>query len=356
MMLGLESRGLPTVGAFHVMPPRLAAPIADVDDFGKVLGLSAIIAAVIMAQSAATSRSFPGLPGEAADIDRDFLGLGLGSMLSGLFGAFPVNASPPRTAIVAEAGAETQIAGLTAAVAVALVAAFGESFLSHTPEAALAAILFYIAGRIFRAGAMRDIAARSRPEFILLLATLFLVVLVPVQTGVALAIILSLIHGLWTTTQTDLHTFRRLPGKTVWWPETADFDGERLAGVAVVGFQAPLSFLNADRFQRQLSEAAEEPGLKLLVLEAGAVDSLDYTAARGLASVMEACRRKRVDFAVARLESVRAQAAFASYGLFDALDGPHVHGRGRFFHSVDEAIKALAPDAQIVPSPARTSA
>jgi MFS superfamily sulfate permease-like transporter len=356
MMLGLESQGLPTVGAFHVMPPRLAAPIADVDDFGKVLGLSAIIAAVVMAQSAATSRSFPGLPGEAADIDRDFLGLGLGSMLSGLFGAFPVNASPPRTAIVAEAGAETQIAGLTAAVAVALVAAFGESFLSHTPEAALAAILFYIAGRIFRAGAMRDIAARSRPEFILLLATLFLVVLVPVQTGVALAIILSLIHGLWTTTQTDLHTFRRLPGKTVWWPETADFDGEKLAGVAVVGFQAPLSFLNADRFQRQLSAAADEPGLKLLVLEAGAVDSLDYTAAQGLASVMEACRRKRVDFAVARLESVRAQAAFASYGLFDALDGPHVHGRGRFFHSVDEAIKALAPDAQIVPSPARTSA
>jgi MFS superfamily sulfate permease-like transporter len=352
---GLEGRGLPTIGAFHVTPPALAVPIVDFDNFGKVLGLSAIIAAVIMVQSAATSRSFPGLPGEAPDIDRDFLGLGLGSVLSGLFGAFPVNASPPRTAIVAEAGGETQIAGLAAAVAVGLVAAFGESFLSHTPEAALAAILLFVAGRIFRVRVMRDVAARSRAEFLLLLATLLLVVLAPVETGVALAIILSLIHGLWTTTQTDLHRFQRLPGKTIWWPETADFDGERLAGVAVVGFQAPLSFLNADRFQRQLRAAADEPGLKLLVLEAGAVDSVDYTAAQGLASVMAACRSKRVDFAVARLESVRAQAAFATYGLFDALDGPHVPGRGRFFHSVDEAIKALAPDAQIIPAPARTS-
>ncbi|MDI9848952.1 SulP family inorganic anion transporter [Rhodoblastus sp. 17X3] len=352
MMLGLEGQGLPTVGAFHVTPPRLAAPIANVNDFGKVLGLSAIIAAVVMAQSAATSRSFPGFPGEAADIDRDFLGLGLGSMLSGLFGAFPVNASPPRTAIVAEAGAETQIAGVTAAVAVALVAAFGESFLSHTPEAALAAILFYIAGRIFRLGAMRDIAARSRPEFILLLATLLLVVLVPVQTGVALAIILSLIHGLWTTTQTDLHIFERFPGKTIWWPENDDFDGETLAGVKVVGFQAPLSFLNADRFRRELVAAAGEPGLKLLILEASAIDSIDYTAAQGLAAAIGACRHKGVDFAIARLESVRAQAAFACYGLFDALGAPGVDGRKRLFRSVDEATSQLAGDARAISTPA----
>ncbi len=298
-----------------------------------------------MVQSAATSRSFPGLPGEAPDIDRDFLGLGLGSILSGLFGAFPVNASPPRTAIVAEAGGETQIAGLAAAAAVAFVAIFGEPFLSHTPEAALAAILLYIAGRIFRVAAMRDVAARSRPEFLLLLATLLLVVLVPVQTGVALAIILSLIHGLWTTTQTDLRVFERLPGKTIWWPENDDFDGEKLAGVKVVGFQAPLSFLNADRFQRELAAAADEPGLKLLVLEASAIDAIDYTAAQSLASAIRACRHRGVDFAVARLESVRAQTAFACYGLFDALGAPGVDGRERLFHSVDEATRQLAAGA-----------
>ena len=107
VMLGLESKGLPTVGAFQVTPPHFGAPIVDPDDFSKVLGLAGIIAVVVMVQSAATSRSFPGLPGEAPDIDRDFFGLGLGSILSGLFGAFPVNASPPRTAIVAEAGGET---------------------------------------------------------------------------------------------------------------------------------------------------------------------------------------------------------------------------------------------------------
>jgi sulfate permease, SulP family len=348
MFFGLEGKGLRTVGAFSVTPPHLALPNVNPDDIGKVLGLSAIIAVVVMAQSAATSRSFPGLPGEMPDINRDFIGLGAGSLLSGLFGAFPVNASPPRTAIVAESGGETQIAGLAAATAIALVAGFGEPFLRHTPEAALAAILFYVAGRIFRVGVMRDIARRSRPEFLLMLATLVAVVLTPVETGVALAIILSLIHGLWSTTQSDLRVFERLPGKTVWWPEDPDFRGERLTGVKVVGFQAPLSFLNSDRFQRQLVKAAEEPGLKLLVLEASAIDAIDYTAATGLSAAIGLCREKGVDFAVARLESLRAQTAFARYGVVDALGGNERDVRSRFFHSVDEATRTLAPGAPVI--------
>ena len=192
LFLGLESQGLPVIGAFDVAPPHPAIPLIDPEDFVKVFGLAVIITLVVMVQSAATSRSFPGLPGEAPDINRDFIGIGLGGLLSGLFGGFPVNASPPRSALVAESGGRSQLAGLAAAAAIVMVAAFGEGFLKHTPEAALAAILFFVAGRIFRIGDMRDIAARSRPEFILVLVTLLAVVFLPVQTGVALAIMLSL--------------------------------------------------------------------------------------------------------------------------------------------------------------------
>jgi hypothetical protein len=39
---------------------------------------------------------------------------------------------------------------------------------------------------------------------------------------------------------------------------------------------------------------------------------------------------------MARLESVRAQAAFERFRLFDALSKDHI------FHSVDEAVRSLA--------------
>jgi MFS superfamily sulfate permease-like transporter len=351
LALGLESSGLPVVGAFEVAAPHLVAPVVSAEDFVKVLGLAAIITLVVMVQSAATSRSFPGLPGEAPDIDRDFMGVGAGSVLAGLIGGFPVDASPPSTAIVVENGGRSQIASLSAAAAVALVAALGEGFLRHTPQAAMAAILFYVAGRIVRVADMRDIFARSRPEFLLVVVTLLAVVLLPVQTGVALAIMLSLIHGVWTTTQTDLQLFERLPGETVWWPQHPGKPREQLEGVKVVGFQAPLSFLNADRFQRALEEAAQAPGLKLIVLEASSIDAIDYTAAKALAGAIRACHDKGVDFAIARLESVRARSAFRAYGLRDALARRGVDGKERVFHSVAEATRELAPDAKAVRTP-----
>jgi MFS superfamily sulfate permease-like transporter len=349
---GLEAKGLPVIGPFEVALPHFSLPLVGVEDFFKVLGLAAIVSLVVMVQSAATSRSFPGLPGETPNIDRDFLGLGAGSLIAGLFGAFPADASPPNTAIVKQNGGRTQIAGLTAAAAMVLVAAFGEAFLKHTPEAALAAILFYIAGQIFRVGDMRDIASRSRPEFALVLVTILAVVFLPVQTGVALAIMLSLLHGLWTTTQTDLQLFERLPGETVWWPENPAMDGEVLQGVAVVGFQAPLSFVNADRFQRELTQVASTPELKLIVLEGSSIDAIDYTAARALTASIEACHAKGVDFAIARLESVRATAALSAYGVLDALAGGAAAGADRLFHSVDAATRRLAPQGQIVGVPA----
>jgi MFS superfamily sulfate permease-like transporter len=351
LYLGLEAKGLPVIGPFEVALPHLALPLVGAEDFFKVLGLAAIISLVVMVQSAATARSFPGLPGEAPNIDRDFLGLGAGSLLAGLFGAFPANASPPNTAIVVRNGGRTQIAGLTAAAAMVLVAAFGEAFLKHTPEAALAAILFFIAGQIFRVGDMRDIASRSRPEFTLVLVTILAVVFLPVQTGVALAIMLSLLHGLWTSTQTDLQVFERLPGETVWWPENPAMDGEVLQGVTVVGFQAPLSFVNVDRFRRELMRAASKPDLKLIVLEASSIDAIDYTAGRALTSSIEACHAKGVDFAIARLESVRAMAALGAYGVLDALGGGAAAGANRLFHSVDAATRCLAPNAPIAANP-----
>jgi MFS superfamily sulfate permease-like transporter len=342
-LLQTDPAALPVIGDFPVEWPHLAAPHADAGQFFRLVGLAAIVTLVVMVQSAATSRAYPGPSGGEADIDRDFIGLGAAGVLAGLFGAFPVNASPPRTAMIAASGGASQLAGLAAALAVALAAAFGEGVLRHAPEASLAAILLFVAGRIFRLGDMRDIYRRSRPEFWLMAVTAAAVVLLPVQTGVALAIMLSLIHGMWSSTQTDLQVFERIPGETVWWPRHAAPAGETLPGVAVVGFQAPLSFLNAERFRRQLRQVADQPDVRLIVLEASAIDSIDYTAARALAAVIGECHAKNRDFAIARLESLRACAALQASGAMEALARPGAPGAPRVFHSVDEALRRVAP-------------
>ena len=107
--------------------------------------------------------------------------------------------------------------------------------------------------------------------------------------------------------------------------------------------------MNAYLFRRSVLNAIEGagPGTRLFVLEAGSIVEIDYTASEVLLDVIKSARKSGVDFAVARLESVRAQAAFDRFGVTTQLGPDHI------FDSVDAAVRALAGD--IAPSAANGS-
>ncbi len=339
-VLGLERHGVRTLGFVPAGVPRFAPPIVSFEDLLQLVGLAFLVSLVVMMQTAITSRSFIGQDGDP-DIARDYVGLGVGNLLAGLCGAFPVNASPPRTAAVAQSGGRSQAAGLLAALAVLALAAFGTGLLAQIPVAALGGVLLFVAQRIFHLDELRDLYRRARTEFALALLTTALIAVLPIETGVAIGVFLSLAHGVFTITRARPILFERIPGTTVWWPASPSRKGEAESGVLVTGFQAPLSFLNADDFRRGLLEAIEagRGQLRLLVLEASSVVEIDFTASTILIEVIGEVRAAGVDFAVARLESVRAREAFDRLGVTEVLGGDHI------FPSVESAIQALAkPD------------
>jgi SulP family sulfate permease len=333
---GLEKSAIAVLGDVPAALPRLALPTVDPAQVYRLIPLAITISLVIMMQTAATTRSFPAAS-EASNVDRDFIGVGVGSALAGLTGAFPVDASPPRTAIVAEVGARSQAAGLLAIAVILALASFGTPLLAHVPEAALGGMLLFVAQRIFRLQTFVEIYRRARGEFVLIMATMTAIVLLPIQTGVVIGIFLSLLHGVFIITRAAPVELMRVPGTTIWWPPHGPVQGQTEDGVLVMAFQAPLSFLNAHDFRHGILDALAQAGrnVRLVVLEAGSIVAIDYTAADELAEVIRKCRAQGVDFAVARLESIRAQESFESFGLIQLL------GTGHIFHSVEEAIQGL---------------
>ncbi len=332
--LHLDRHGVALLGRVEGGLPNLSAPRLAPSEWGRLAPLALLIALVVMVQSAAVSRAFVDA-GDAADVDGDFRGVGLGNALAGFFGAFPVDASPPRTAIVAEAGARSQLAGLTAAIAIALLLAAGTGLLARIPTAALSGILLFVALRLIRLKDMAMIFRRSPAELGLTAATTAGLIVLPIAWGVALGVALSILHGVWSGARIKVQPMSRIPGSSVWWARTP---GESLPGVAVLSFPAPLTFLNADGFAREFL-AGVKPGasaVKLAVLEAAGVVMIDFTAARALAGVVKTCRAAGVDIAVARLESVAAEEAFARLGLTDLIGADHI------FPSVAEALSALS--------------
>jgi len=334
----LTERGVALLGPVAGGLPHPAIPALSVGDFLHLAPLALIISLVVMVQTAATSRSFPpdsGLPDE----DGDFIGLGVANLVAGAVGAFPVDASPPRTAIVSESGGRSQVSGIAAALVVLGLLVLGTGVLADIPEAALSGILLFVAARIVRIGQMIQVVRAKPIEAILIIATAAAIIVLPIEIGVALGIGLSLLNGLWASARTRVRPMRRISGTSVWWPATPSHKGDTLPGVIVLTFQAPLTFLNAQGFERDML-AVIAPGasaIKLAVLEAAGVIDIDFTAAQSLKSVADACKAAGVAFAIARLESVDAQNALTRLGLRDDIGADHI------FDSVAAAIDALGP-------------
>jgi sulfate permease, SulP family len=334
--LGLEAKGVATLGPLGGAAPQFSLQIISWDELYVVAPLAVLIALMVMVQTAATTRAFPN-SADGPDVNRDFIGVGASNVLAGLIGAFPVDASPPNTAIAAETGAASQFAPLISAVIALIVLLVGSEALGHLPSAALAGVLLFVAMRLVRVGVMRDVWRRSRAEFLLILATALAILVMPIEQGVSLGALLSVLHGVWTTTRAKTIELDRVPGTSIWWPRDKDIQGEFVPAVRVIALQAPLSFLNAYNFRRAIERiASEEPPARLVVIEANALVEIDYTGATVLAALVGRLRDRGVDVAVARLESVRAQESFARLGLFALI------GRDHVFRSVQEAIDALA--------------
>ena len=336
---GLAQRGTAVIGALPIGHWRLAVAAPSWGEFTRLLPVSLIVALVCMMQTAAVVRSFPSDPDRQESVSRDFAAIGIGAVLAGILGAFAVDSSPPRTAVVRESGGRTQLSGLLAIVIIAAIAFLAAGAFAVLPVAALSAVLVFIGIRIFRASTMRQIYRRGGYEILLVAASAALVVLLPIQTGVTMSILLSLTHSIYIIARPDCAVLSRVSGTTVWWKAPAGDAGERVAGVLVFSPGAPVCFPNAAYIRQALGDslAAMTEPCRLVVLEANGVIDIDFTGSQMLQQVIVQLHQRHIQVALARLESERAQRAAKRTGLIAVL------GADQVFRSVEEAIRARDP-------------
>jgi sulfate permease, SulP family len=337
-LFALDKHGVAVLGALPIGPPALTLALPNWDDITQLLPGALLVALLCMIQTAVVVRSFPSEADGNDDVTRDFAGVGAGCILAAFFGAFAVNASPPRTAVVKEAGGRSQLSGLFAIAIVAAVVLVAAGTFKYVPEAALSGVLIFIAIRLFRATIIRQIYRKGDWEILIVAASAALVVFLPIETGVTLSIVLSLLHSVYVIARPDVTELARIPGTTIWWVLPKDHAREYEPGVLVVAPSAPIYFVNASYLREKLMQeiAAKEEPCRYLVIEAHGVIDIDFTGSDMLQKLITELRGRGVDVAIARMSSERALAAARRSGLIDALGEDHV------FRSVEEAVRNRA--------------
>jgi len=334
-LFALDQRGVAVLGALPIVPPALILALPSWDEITQLLPAALLIALVCMIQIAVVVRTFPSEPDGNEDVTRDFAGVGAGCILAALFGAFAVNASPPRTAVVKESGGRSQLSGLFAIAIVAAVVLVASGTFKYVPEAALSGVLIFIASRLFRAEIMRQIYRKSDWEILVVAASAALVVFLPIQTGVTLSIVLSLLHSVYVIARPDVTELARIPDTTIWWAVPPDHPREYEPGILVIALSAPVYFVNASYLRARLMEAisAKEEPSRYVIIEAHGVSDIDFTGSEMLQKLISELRGRGVDLAIARMSSERALATAQRTGLIEVLGEDHV------FRSVEEAVR-----------------
>jgi high affinity sulfate transporter 1 len=335
-----KAHGVAVVGSVEPgLPPIGLPPGISWDDVPRVLGIAFACFVLIIAQSAATSRSFAMRHGDRVDVNRDIVGLAGANVAAGLSGTFVVNGSPTKTQILDGQKGRTQLANLTMSAAVLIVVLVATAVLDDMPKAVLAAIVFLIGIDLIDLLGLRLLARRRWSEFLIAAITCVVVFTVGVEQAIILAVILSVLD--LVRRQYSPRDFIIRPdgrGGVVY--EKAVTGRESLPGLIIYRYDAQLFYANANRFvddAEAIIEAAPDP-VRWFVLDAGSIDDVDYSAGISLGRLLDYLTSRNVTFGLARLDE-SLSTTLRMYGLLDRIPADHR------FSTLEEALAAFRADA-----------
>ncbi|HXW80074.1 MAG TPA: SulP family inorganic anion transporter [Acidimicrobiales bacterium] len=339
----LTSHGVQVLGPIEAQFPHLAWPQASFHQFTKLIVTALTVGFLCIVQVSATVRSSPANasgdatePHRPEDFNVDLAAVGAGSLFAGLAGSFAVDASPPRTAVVGSAGGKSQVSSLVAVGAIVLVLAFATSLLKDLPEAALGAVLMFVASRLFHFGELRSVYRFGNFEFALALITLAIVVFVGIEQGVVAAALLALAERTRLAARPRDAVLGREPGTDHWIPTDVGRPTEQVPGVLVYLLYAPLWYGNATHVVDRVNAlVASAPGpVRILVLDGNGVPDIDYTGAKALRELVGELEQEGIRVGIARASQL-VHRDLRRAGLLDVI------GPDRLFTSVDDAVKEL---------------
>jgi high affinity sulfate transporter 1 len=329
----LERLGISVVGRMHAGIPSFRVPNVSANDLTFLFPMAISMFLVVLAQSAATSRSFAQKYHEKLNENRDLLALGAANLVAGLSQAFVVNGSPSKTAVAESAGARTQVAQLTTAAVTLLALLFATSLIARMPNAALASLVLIIGVRLIDIQSLSQIYRFRKMTFVVAVATMIGVVFLGVERGIFVAIALSILD----------HLRQEYSPKDVvltdvaqhWCPIKAEPGVESAPGLLIYRYEAPLFFANSDHFSERVKElikAAPSP-VKWLVLDLVSMNDIDYTAGLTLLDTIKEFQKDGVAVIIAQAEDVLQP--------LDRLGITELVGPGRIYASVRAAVTAF---------------
>jgi sulfate permease, SulP family len=339
---GLADRGVAVVGDIPAGLPRPSVPMVGLADLWALLPSAAVIALIGYAESISIAKAVGVRTRERIDTDRELVASGAANLGAGLVGGFPVAGSFTRTAVVHDARARTQLAGVVAAAVIVLTLIVLTPLLAPLPRAVLAAIVIVAVISLIDVRAMVDVFRIDRVDGLVLTVTFVGTLGLGVELGLLLGVAVNIAAYVVRGMRPAVIELGRVEGTSVYrnvarYPAVTDPTG------VVLRVDGPIDFLSVEAVSKRLRRlAVKRPELRWVVLDASGVTGMDSTGVHALHDLQSDLAAAGVALHLATLRG-RQRDMIERAGLWEALIEGSCHP------DIDGALAAagVAPDAPV---------
>jgi MFS superfamily sulfate permease-like transporter len=320
----LEDRGVEVAGDIPRGLPIPDLPTVEASLLPTLIGLAFGCFLLSYVEGISVARTFAAREHERVDANQELYANGAINVGAGLFQGFAVGGSMSRSAVNAEAGARTPLAGGFAALLLAVVLLFLTEPFGKLPEATLAAVVLVAIRSLIKVPALQRLWRLSRVEFAAAVLTLAGVLAFDLLQGILIGAGFSLLALVWRVSRPTTALLGRVPGTTQFADVARHPENEQIPGALVVRVNDEIFYANAEAIKSDLSAraATAEPPVRLVVLDLANTPSLDLAGIDMLAEVNEAFAERGVTFRVADAtgavrDTLRKAGVAEALGPFD---------------------------------------
>lgn len=338
---GLAEAGVAIVGTVPAGLPRLEVPPLELGALSELLPIAVAIAFVGFLESIAVAKRFARENGYEVDANQELVGLGLANLFGSFLQSAPVTGGFSRTAVNAQAGAKTGLAGIFTAALIGLTLLFLTSLFQFMPKAVLAAIIMVAVFGLIDTHEVKHLWKLNRVDLAMLGITFVATLGLGVEKGIVVGVGSSLAVFIFRTTRPHVAVLGRLPGTTVYRNVARFPEAQTTPGVLIVRLDAQFYFGNINFLKETLArlEAEQPHEVRAVVLDASGVNQIDASAEAALREILEDYRRREVELWFASVKGPVRDLLERS-GFTAEL------GLERFSFRVHDAIEALAHNSK----------
>ena len=288
--LGWQAQGVKIVGTVPQGLPPLTFPLWDLSLWQQLLVPALLISVVGFVESVSVGQTLAAKRRQRIEPDQELVALGSSNLSAAFTGGFPVTGGFARSVVNFDAGAQTPAAGVFTAAGITLASLFLTPALYYLPLAALAATIVVAVLSLVDFSILRKTWNYAKSDFLAVVATLMITLMVGVETGLVVGVGVSLALYLFRTSRPHMAEVGLVAG-------TEHFRNIQRHAVRVsprvlsLRVDESLYFANSRALEDRINSAvASRPELQHVVLQCSAINDIDASALESLEAIDQRLR------------------------------------------------------------------